>query len=385
MSDFEYKNKYDDEFFKNFEEQYNMKQAEPAERAPAHTVSEIRTSSAARPQNTVASPHRRVKRRLKPQFKNALLALTAMILVFTLSVLLLPNMLGSKTKAGSYVSTGSPDQGDSANAKVNIPRADDDTIVLGEDVDAKNCVLTDITDNRMVAQKGADEILFPASMTKILTLITAVENITDWNATFTFSYTITDPLYEQGASVVGFLANETVGIKDMLYGTILASGADATTGLAITTAGSEDAFVGLMNEKARELGIETLNFTNASGLHNNEHKCTVTDIAVLLDYAMQNEQCREILTAVDYTTEPTEQHPEGITITSTLFSRIYGNEPEGAVITAGKTGYTVEAGNCIASFAEGENGHQYICVTAGGSDKWKAVYDHINLYSAYAK
>ncbi len=385
MSDYEYMNKYDDEFFNNFEEQYNMKPIAPAEQAPVNLPRKIRTSGGAQPQSRANAPRRRVKTRLKPQFKSALLALTALVLVFTLSVLLLPNMLGTKTKAGAYVSTGIPDENEGEKPKANAPIADAHTVTLGEDVDAKNCILTDITENRIVAQKGADEIIFPASMTKILTLITAVENMTNPEATFTFSYAVTDPLYIQEASVVGFLADETVGVRDMLYGSILASGADATTGLAITIAGSEEAFVTLMNEKARELGITTLNFTNASGLHNNEHKCSVTDMAVLLDYAMNNEQCREVLTAVNYTTEPTEQHPEGIKVESTLFSRIYGDEPEGAVITAGKTGYTIEAGNCIASFAEGENGHKYVCVTAGGSDKWKAVHDHVNLYTAYAK
>ena len=81
----------------------------------------------------------------------------------------------------------------------------------------------------------------------------------------------------------------------------------------------------------------------------------------------------------------TPQHPEGILLTSTLFGRMKGDEPEGAYIKGGKTGFTSQAGNCIASFGVSENGTEYIFVTTKAKGLWKAVYDHIDVYTAYAK
>ena len=418
MTEYEYKMKYDDEFFENFQRQYggsakneheqNSKRPESSKsrknaefkkaggrgKSVKHNRSTRQSNYKTKPPVTArdnapaAEKHKpRKKRRLKRSVKNAALGFTAVTLIIIIACLLLPNCFGSADKGEPYRQIGAQVSADAAAAPSALKpfTVADNVVTLGDDVNCKNCILVDVTDNKIIAQKDADAVVYPASMTKILTLITAVENMTDPNATFTFSYEITDPLYVQEASVVGFSAGETVGVTDMLYGSILASGADATVGLAITISGSEEAFVAAMNQKVQELGLTTATFKNTSGLHDPEHKCTVKDMAMLLDYAMKNETCRKVLTAENYTTAPTAQHPEGITVTSTLFSRIYGTEPEGATIIAGKTGYTTEAGNCIASYAEGDNGHDYIFVSAGGTDKWKAVYDHINVYSAYVK
>ncbi len=435
MTEYEFKMKYDDDFFDNFQQQYGGKSKREREQesrisADRKPLKSARSEKSAKPKKPIKSkktaksaksernvknimPNTRggyqndiagvnntayaavkrkrisKKRRLKRSVKNAVLGFAAAVLAVIIACLVLPNCFGSAGKKGEPyrqigVQVSADDTAQSVKAIKPFTVADN-VVTLGDDVNCKNCVLVDVTDNKIIAQKDADAVIYPASMTKILTLITAVENMTDPNATFTFSYEITDPLYVQEASVVGFSAGETVGVNDMLYGSILASGADATVGLAITISGSEDAFVEAMNQKVRELGLTTATFKNTSGLHDPEHKCTVKDMAMLLNYAMKNETCRKVLTSESYTTAPTEQHPEGITVTSTLFSRIYGTEPEGATIIAGKTGYTTEAGNCIASYAKGNNGHDYIFVSAGGTDKWKAVYDHINVYSAYAR
>ena len=98
----------------------------------------------------------------------------------------------------------------------------------------------------------------------------------------------------------------------LFYGTILSSGADAALGLATYVAGSQEAFVALMNEKLEELGIaDTAHFTNCVGLYDEAHKCTVSDMAVILEAAMDNDLCREVLGARTYETLPTADHPEG--------------------------------------------------------------------------
>jgi len=266
---------------------------------------------------------------------------------------------------------------------VVYPTATADTVALGDTVDAQYAVLVDVTDNRIVAQKGADTRVYPASVTKIMSLLVAVENATDMTQTYEMSYTFLDSLYWQQATVAGFSSGERVTVKDMLYGCILPSGADATIGLANLLAGTEEAFATLMNDKAAALGLKNTHFVNSSGLHDNNHYTTALDMAVVLAAAMQEDTCREVLSTYQYTTASTPQHPEGLLLTSTMFSRMYGTEPEGATIIAGKTGYTTEAGHTMASYAKGDDGHDYIFVSMDGSSKWEATYDAINVLTAF--
>lgn len=244
------------------------------------------------------------------------------------------------------------------------------------------CVLVDPENNRVLAERNADQKMYPASMTKIMTLIVAVENMESPDDTFTMTYEILNPLINADASRAGFEENETITIKDMLYGAILPSGADATVGLAEAIAGSESNFVRMMNEKAQEIGLHNTHFTNTSGLHDDNHYSTALDMAVILNYAIQDDLCREILSTYQYTTSKTKEHPEGILLESTMFSRMYGDEVENVTIEGGKTGYTGEAQHCIASFAV-KNNHEYIAVAAKEDDKWGSTYDTFDIYEKY--
>ena len=251
-------------------------------------------------------------------------------------------------------------------------------------MDSTNGILIDLKSNTIVAEKDSEEIIFPASLTKVMTLIVAVENIKDLNDTFTFNLEILDPLFIEEASVAGFLNEETVPIIDLLYGAILPSGADATTALALHIAGSEENFVKLMNEKAEEMGLKDTHFTNCSGLHDRNHYSTVHEIALIMKYAMENKTCRKILSTLEYTTTKTPQNPDGLHLYSNTFERMYGTEAVGVTIIAGKTGYTTESGNCLVSYAEDNDGKSYILATTGASGSYKPIYDAINIYAKYA-
>ena len=148
------------------------------------------------------------------------------------------------------------------------------------------------------------------------------------------------------------------------------------------TAGSEDNFAVLMNEKCEELGLQNTHFMNASGLHNENQYTTPVEMAMILAYAMQNPECAKILSIYQHTTAPLASHPEGILLTSTMFGRMYGTEVPNVTIQAGKTGYTQEAGNCLVSYAE-KTGHHYIALTAGAENRWHVVYDDFELYGNY--
>lgn len=266
-----------------------------------------------------------------------------------------------------------------------FPKADADTVSLGSEVDAQYAVLVDLTDNRIVAQKGADTRAYPASITKMMTLLVAVEHTEDLSDTFEMTFDIVNDTYLAGASRAGFATGELVTVKDLLYGCILPSGADATIGLAEHLAGSEKEFVKLMNARAEEMGLKDTHFENTSGLHGSDHYSTALDMAVILAEAMKNPTCREVLSAVKHTTAETPQNPDGLELYSTLFSRMYGTEPEGATVTAGKTGFTDQAMHTMASYAVGDNGHEYVFVTMCGSTRWKATYDCIDTFTRFCK
>lgn len=263
---------------------------------------------------------------------------------------------------------------------VSYPAEDALTETITDGLDSTYALLVDVDNNRVVAERGGNIVLYPASMTKLMTLVVAIEHIEDFNETFTMTSEIIDPLYAAKASMAGFQPDEECTMTDLLYGAALPSGADATMALALHTAGSEAVFVRWMNEKVEELGLENTHFTNASGLHDPNHYSTLTDIALILEYCLQNDLCRQVISTYTYTTRPTPQNPEGLELYSTMFSRMYGNEVPGITILGGKTGFTDEAGNCLASYARTPEGHTYIAVTAGAVKRYSPIFDSFKLY-----
>ena len=254
-----------------------------------------------------------------------------------------------------------------------------------EQMTSTYAVLIDESTGEIVAQQNARTVISPASMTKILTLLVAAEHVSELDDTFTMTIDITDYVYVHDCSAVGFSVGEQIPVKDLFYGTILPSGADAALALAVYTAGSQEAFVELMNDKLEELGLdETAHFTNCIGLYDEDHHCTVYDMAMILKAAVENDFCREILSAHTYTTAATPEHPEGILISNWFLRRIEDKDTGGEVL-CGKTGFVNESGSCAASYQISESGTPYICVTADAHSSWRCIYDHVAMYSLYAE
>ncbi len=256
-------------------------------------------------------------------------------------------------------------------------------------------VLIEVDTGTILAEKGGFERINPASMTKILTVLTAADALgltaDNWETmevlddTFTITIEITDYAYVHDCSIVGFDVGEEVTVRDLFYGTILPSGGDAALGLACYVAGSQEAFVELMNQKLEELGLsDSSHFTNCVGLYDSEHYTTPYDMAVMLKTAADSTFCRQVLSAHTYTTSETEQHPEGILVSNWFLRRIEDRDTHGEVL-CGKTGYVVQSGNCAASLAADGEGREYLCVTAGSSSSWRCIYDHVALYQKYLR
>lgn len=259
----------------------------------------------------------------------------------------------------------------------------DATKTLDLELYSENALLIDLESNIVLVQKNADARIYPASMTKVMTVLVAAEHIENWDETFTMTQSIIDPLFLADASMAGFVHGEEVSMTELLYGAVLPSGAEATQALAIVTAGSEEAFAALMNEKAQALGLKDTHFVDASGLHDENHYTTLSDMAIIMQAALDNPHCREVLTSVNHTSPATAQNPSGVAMTNRFLYRIRPQQTGNVDIQAAKTGYTAQAMNCCVSYGIMENGRAAICVTAHAWTGDYCIADHLALYGTY--
>ncbi len=255
-------------------------------------------------------------------------------------------------------------------------------------LNSPNAILISLKDHTKLLEKNSEEKIYPASLTKIMTAILAIENLPDLKGEIKLTNSTFRGLYEADASMAGFQPGEQVRAIDLLYGVILPSGAECCMGLANTIAGSEPSFVKKMNQKAAELGMKNTHFENVTGLQNENHYTTVEDLAILLCYALKNDTFREIFTSSRHSTPPTNKHADGITFNSTMFEKLNNKNIIGGEILGGKTGYTSAAGLCLASLSKVDN-QEYVLVTAGAkgdshSEQFN-ITDAIAVYSNIGK
>ena len=262
-----------------------------------------------------------------------------------------------------------------------------------EDVKSQYSVLYGSSDNMLYTAKNYTKKAYPASLTKIMTVIVALENCDNLQDTYKFTKADMKELEGTNASVAGFVAGEKVTVEDLLYGSMLPSGADATLGIANYIAGSEEEFVKLMNAKVEELGLTGTHFVNASGLHDSDHYSTAMDIALMLEYAIEDpdisEEFLKIISAQSYTIDSTNKHKDGITLDSIALGNYSGffidRDEDGkadADIIGGKTGFTDEAGFSLATIYQIEDQY-FICVTMKSDTSTNAVLDNIMICERY--
>ena len=273
--------------------------------------------------------------------------------------------------------------------------ADQVQSIVSETIQSEYAILIDLDTMSVIAGKNYDSTISPASMTKILTVLTAADEIEKKAAeqgvsvdsildeTFEITIEMTDYAYKNDSSIVGFTVGEKPTVRDLMYGTILPSGADAAVALATYVAGSEADFVELMNQKLEKLGLSgSTHFTNCVGLYDANHYCTLTSMAMILKAALADEYCYEILSEHVYTTSSTAEHPDGIEISNWFLRRIEDKDTHG-LVKAAKTGFVNESGSCAASYQISDSGGNYICVTANAWSAWRCIYDQVEIYDLY--
>ena len=226
------------------------------------------------------------------------------------------------------------------------------------DLNSNHAILYNLNDSSILYEKNSTDKTSIASLTKIMTGIVAIENIDNLDEKVKLTNDDFKGLREANLVTAGFKVGEEVTYRDLLYGLMLSSGADAAQALTRLVAGSIDNYISLMNQKAVDLGLKNTHFINPTGLDAEGHYSTVEDIGILFQYAIKNEEFLNIIKTKKYTISNGR-----ITLTSTIerAKQRYGLNMD--YILGGKTGTTGDAGYCLATIAN-YNGVDYMLVTA---------------------
>lgn len=245
------------------------------------------------------------------------------------------------------------------------------------DISGEGAIVTEINTDQVMYHKNAFEVFYPASTTKIMTLLVAIEN-----GNLDEVVTVCDDAARvpRDSSLAYISPGDQLTLRDLLYGLMIPSGNDAAVAIACHIGGSEEQFVAMMNEKARKIGTLHTNFMNPHGYHHPEHYTTPYDLALIMEEGAKFPEFRNIIGATVYETTITNQ--QGIE-----HARIWHCQNRALLehspfyieeIVGSKTGFTSEARHTLVSLAE-KNGYEYVAVIFKG-DQYERYVDTKTLF-----
>ncbi len=239
---------------------------------------------------------------------------------------------------------------------------------------SKYALVYDLTQDEVLYARNIDEKTPIASLTKILTSITAIEKINNLDEKVVITKEMLKGIHFN-ASVAGLKEGDEVTYLDLLYASLLPSGADATQSLAISLCGSIDNFVLEMNNMAKKIGMNNSYFKNTSGLDITGQYSTANDVLKLLKYALDNETFREVFTTKSYVLT------NGLEVLSTISGYEQKLEIDAGRILGSKTGFTDYAGLCLASLVNVGN-EEILIITINAPyirDEFYNLKDHLTI------
>lgn len=274
-----------------------------------------------------------------------------------------------------------------------FPDYDENAITIAEgEVSSKNVALVDLSSNKIIAsrQSGKGSVVFPASLTKVMTLIVVYENLkstSDLNEKLTLSEAVVNKMIAENSSGYGFRAGDVLTVNELIHAVMLYSDGTACITLAEYISGSEAKFVDLMNAKAKEMGLLNTNFTNCTGLHHQYHYSTAQDLAAMMAYAMKNTFCANVITAQSLKIGSHFRPDDGnsYNMYNQVFNSLKNAQPSTCTIYGGKTGLTDEAKYCLVTYSKTKNGKEYILVTMGAETATLRNQDQIDILNKYVK
>ena len=256
----------------------------------------------------------------------------------------------------------------STNAIANWPQ--------GPDTYSETAVLMDADTGAILYNKGMDEKRYPASITKIMTALLALEHSSlDEEVTFT-EECLADQTSDSGN--LGMKVGEILTMRQCLMALMIRSANDVATQIAVHVAGSVSAFADMMNQRAQELGCVNTHFVNASGMPDENHYTTAHDMALIFQQAIKNQDFLDIIGTQSFTIEPTNMNPESRVLNThhALLSAAAPEHYDGCF--GGKTGVTEASKNTLVSGAT-RDGMTLIAV-AMRADAGQVCQDHISMF-----
>lgn len=244
------------------------------------------------------------------------------------------------------------------------------------DTYSENAILYNLNDDKIIYEKNAYEKVKIASLTKIMTTIVAIENIGDIKEQIIMPQEAFTDL--DGYVLSGLKPNDKITYEDLLYGIMLPSAADCANAIAIKLSGNIDKFVEQMNQKAENLGMKNTHFSNPVGIDDDNYS-TVYDISLLLKYALKNKIFYEIFTTREYKTTT------NLTLKSTIIEKLQPYNIDVSNILGSKTGFTDEAGNCLASIAKINNVKYLFITTKANINNSYHILDAVKIYDYFSK
>ena len=245
--------------------------------------------------------------------------------------------------------------------------------------EATSAALFDVTNSNIIYGKNMHERLAPASLTKVLTALVALEyGKLDDIITVTKDVNIT----ESGATLCGLKAGDTLTLNQALHALLINSANDAAIAIAIHLGGSVEGFATLMNETAVSLGATNSHFVNPHGLSADDHYTTAYDLYLIFNEAINYELFREIIHMENYSTiyqDSNGNDKEMEFKTTNLFLRGNYNSPDKVTVIGGKTGTTNAAGNCLIILSKDTAGNPYISVILRSKERQLMYEQMIDL------
>ena len=258
------------------------------------------------------------------------------------------------------------------------------TLALNLNISSQSAILYNLDSGEVLYEKNADEIRPIASLTKIMTALVVLDNIKDLDQQVVLISDDFKGLAKANAVTAGFTKGEIVTYRDLLYGLLLPSGADAAKALARTVAGGETEFIKKMNDKVKTLNLKHTHFSTVIGLDDKDNYSTAKEVSLLFKEALKDNNFKKIITTDTYKTTDGK-----ITFHSTIQSNAKKFELDIPYILGGKTGTTTDAGLCLATIAKA-NDVNYLLITLGATydkkaphhiEDAKTIYDYfINNY-----
>ena len=246
------------------------------------------------------------------------------------------------------------------------------------DLVSKKAILVNLNEDKILIDKDSNSKAMIASLTKIITAITVIDNKEDLNEEVVITYNMLKGL--DGYAKVGLKVGDKLTYEELLYALMLPSGADAAQALAIATSNSIEEFSNLMNEEVKKIGVNNSHFTNPVGMDDIDNYSTAYDLYKILEYSLNNKTFKTIFEARNYNIKSINKKIEKTIVTASKYYNI-----DSSIIKGEKTGYTYLAGRCLASTATIDDINYLMINLNAPTNTLDYLKDPINTYEYYKK